>query len=250
MTNLMKKISCLCILLCWVSIVLAQTNKVHVLLKNGAVLHGTTSETDSLSTITLASNDNIWVIEKSDIDTIVGSKRKLSSPQIYTPWFFKFGYGVLLGNSDNEEDAISFFHGTYNYNVLNGLFTGAGLGIEYYLEQSYIPVFANFEYRFRNTKFTPFVFIKAGYMFRGEKQQNSALYNEQESRHLHPKYLKSDGGVLFSPGIGFTSMLGPNFGLSFSAGFRYHTLNYSGKEEYGLEQRYNRLYLALGIVFK
>jgi sRNA-binding regulator protein Hfq len=249
MTNLKKIIVCLSFILLSVTYALAQKNKVHVLLNNGAVLRGTI-ETDATKNVTLKSKSNVWVIPKSDIDTIVGSKRKLPVQEIYTPWFFKFGYGVLMGNSENENDAISFFHGTFNYNITKGLFAGGGLGVEYYMEQSYIPVFANFEYRFRDTKFAPFVFLKGGYMVRAEKQQNRAVYKEHESRNLHPKYLKSDGGAVLSPGIGFISMLGPNFGLSFSAGYRYHALKFSGKEEYELEQRYNRLSLTLGIIFK
>jgi hypothetical protein len=62
--------------------------------------------------------------------------------------------------------------------------------------------------------------------------------------------LNASGGVAVNPGIGFTSLLGENFGLRFSLGYRYHVLNFSGKGQYELEQRYNRLSFSLGIIFK
>jgi hypothetical protein len=166
------------------------------------------------------------------------------------PWFFKVDGGVLTGNSGNEESAINFFHSSFNYGLTGKWFAGAGTGVEYYMEQSYIPFFANFEYRLRSTRFSPHFFFKTGYLFPGEKQQSSELYEQNESRNLPPKYLKASGGVVVNPGFGFTSMIARDFGFSLGLGYRYHMLNYSGKAKYELQQRYNRISLSLSIIFK
>jgi hypothetical protein len=81
-------------------------------------------------------------------------------------------------------------------------------------------------------------------------QQPSDLYDQNDSRNLPPKYLEGSRGFLFNPGFGFTSMFGPNLGFNIAAGYRHHALNYSGKDKYELQQRYNRISLSLGLIFK
>lgn len=246
----MKKIAYLGIFLLIVSSVVAQKGKVYVQLKNGSVLNGKLVESKSEKDIQLQLKENIYVISKEKIDTIVENKYQLYADVVEVPWFFKAEYGILFGGSESEEDEISFFQGTFNYEVYRNIYCGLGVGIEYYQQRSYVPVFANLEYRFRKTKFSPYLFLKAGYIIPAENKKVSSIYDQQESRNLHPKYLDANGGLLISPGIGVSKMFGPNFGMSLSAAYRYHEINYSGKEEYELEQRYNRFSLALGIIFK
>lgn len=246
----MKKIIHLCIFLLFVSSLAAQKQKVHVKLHNGAVFNGKLLESESDDEIRLLAKKNIWVIPKAKIDTLLKNKYRLYTEEITIPWFFKAEYGVLLGNSDAEEEAISFFHGIFNYQLHSHFYGGGGVGVEYYQQRTYIPAFVNLEYRFRATKFSPYVFLKAGYLLPAENKKHLSNYDNYESRNLHPKYLDASGGVMLSPGLGVSKMFGPNFGMSFSAAYRYNELNYSGKEEYELEQRYNRLSFTLGIIFK
>ncbi len=246
----MKRVINLCIFLLIVLSLSAQNQKVHVLLKNGSRISGTLIESESDNKIRVESKDYSWMIPQTDIDTVLTTRRIPNRSNVDTPWFFKAEYGVLKGSSENEEESISFFHGLFNYHLDRYIYGGGGLGVEYYQQRTYVPTFANFELRFRDTKFTPYFFVKAGYLIPADKQKSSSVYDEYESRNLHPKYLKANGGVLLSPGIGIARMFGPNFGMSFSAAYRYHETNYSGKEEYELEQRYNRLALSLGIIFK
>lgn len=246
----MKKIASLCIFLLIVSSLAAQKGKVYVQLKNGSVLNGKLIEPTSGENIHLQSKSNIYVISKEKVDTIVDNKYKLHADVVYVPWFIKAEYGIMFGNSDSEEDKISFFHGLASYEVHKNIYCGLGAGIEYYQQRSYVPLFSNFEYRFRDTKFSPYLFLKAGYLIPAEKKKVSSVYDSVKPGNMHPKYLNASGGVLLSPGIGVSQMFGPNFGMSLSAAYRYHEINYSGKEEYELEQRYNRFVLTLGVIFK
>ena len=230
--------------------VFAQNEKVRVYLKNGSTFSGKIMEPGTPDVFKMKSRNNVLVFPQSDVDTVLFRKIQKTQTLVDVPWFFKVDGGVLPGNAENEESAPQFFHGSFNYGLTGNLFAGGGTGVEYYMEQTFIPVFANFEFKFRQTRFSPHLFLKAGYLFPGEVQQPSDLYDSNDSRNLPPKYLKASGGFLLNPGFGFTSMFGSNLGFSMAAGYRHHVLNYSGKEEYELEQRYNRISLSLGLIFK
>ena len=231
---------------------IAQKKKVNVILKNGTVIKGKIVPADSQDKIKVESKKNTWVFPKNEVDKVVirEEKKRNEGREIALPWFFKADGGLLTGNSGNEEKTIRYFHGTANYGVTNKLYAGAGMGVEYYLEQTFIPAFANFMYKLSETNFSSFLFMKTGYIFPGDKQQPSDLYDSEESRNLAPKYLKASGGVMFHPGIGLSLMASRSLGFSLAAGYRHHELNYSGKDKYELEQRYNRLTFSLSIIFK
>ncbi len=230
--------------------VFAQNEKVRVFLKNGSVFSGKVLEPDSPDVFKMKWRKNVLVFPQSDIDTMLYRNTSNKLALVEVPWFFKIDGGVLPGNAENEESAPQFFHGAFNYGLTGNFFAGGGTGVEYYMEQTFIPAFANFEFKFRQTRFSPHLFLKAGYLFPGEVQQPSDLYDDNDSRNLPPKYLKGSGGILLNPGFGFTSMFGPNLGFSVAAGYRHHALNYSGKDKYELEQRYNRISLSFGLIFK
>lgn len=250
LSSFMKKTILFLLIFFVVTSVVSQNQKVVVHLTNGSVVKGKVIELWSPDNVKIESNNIVWVFHESEVDTIIvkGTKKVFEIPE--KPFNFKVEYGVQLGNSENEEDVISFFHTFLNYRLVKNYYLGAGVGIEYYMEQSYIPVFANFEYKFRQTRFSPLIFLKTGYLLPGEKQHTSELYEQYESRNLPPKYLNASGGGFINPGFGFTSMVGDNFGFYFTIGYRHHSLNFKGKEKYELEQRYNRLCLSLGITFK
>jgi len=244
------KLFLLTILLSFALSVPAQNRRVKVFLKNGSVFNGKIIETGSQQHIKIETKNNTWVFPSGDVDTVLYKRAKNRTEEIEIPWYFKVDGGALSGNNGNEENSIRIFHGTFNYEVMPKLYAGAGTGAEYYLGQTYIPVFVNLEYRLRQTRFTPHFFLKSGYVFPGENQHPSDLYDEQEPRNLPPKYLNANGGIMVNPAFGFTWMTGRNFGLSLAAGYRYHVLHYSGKDRYELEQHYNRLSFSFSIIFK
>lgn len=247
----MRIIFLISLVFCMVHTGSAQENKVQVHLKNGSVLKGSVVEPDAPGYLKIKSRDNVWSVPENEVDTVFykDNSSKLILSEI--PWFFQIDGGILTGNSENEDNSARFFHSSFNYGITGKLYAGGGTGAEYYMEQTYIPAFLNFQYKFRQTRFSPHLFLKAGYLFPGEAQQSSDLYEEYESRNLPPKYLKASGGIMINPGFGFIKMVGRgNFGFSLALGYRHHALNYSGKDKYEMEQRYNRISLSLSIIFK
>jgi small nuclear ribonucleoprotein (snRNP)-like protein len=246
----MKKLIQLVFFLSISIVALSQNPKVQVHLQNGSIVNGKLIETSTSGNIKIESNNTIWVFQKNEMDTIIIGKSEKHFNIVEMPYFIDAEYGVLVGNSGNEENSIIFLHGSFNYQIIKQLYLGAGAGVEYYMEQSYIPVFAKLEYKFRPTKFSPHVFLKSGYLIPGEDQQSKEIYDQYASRNIPTKYLNSSGGLMVNPGFGFTTFLGENFGLCFSLGYRFHALNFTGKDEYELEQRYTRLSFSMGIIFK
>ncbi|HPR85953.1 MAG TPA: hypothetical protein PLG33_07865, partial [Prolixibacteraceae bacterium] len=117
--------------------------------------------------------------------------------------------------------------------------------------------FAQIQYKFRNTKFTPFVNLQAGYEIPLEKKSRKNFnnyYTTSDYYYYNPGYqynekLDNEGGFMINPSLGFMRTTSDNFGWFFAFGYHYHQLNYSGKNEYKLETNYSRLSLKIGFIF-
>jgi hypothetical protein len=161
--------------------------------------------------------------------------------------------GLLLGSSKNNQKAPFSFMSVTGYHLTEKLALGIGVGIDF-LEESCIPIVADVRYYFRNTNFSPFVFVQAGYSISVEDNVSHHIYNSFNSIPDIPKFsidkIKAKGGILINPGFGIRKMLGKNFGIMFSVSYRYQKLNYEATEENKLELEYNRLNLRVGIIFK
>jgi len=94
-------------------------------------------------------------------------------------FFFKAAGGVLAGSSDNIKDTPFSFDASANFRLLPNFYTGAGAGIDF-LEESYMQVFLNMGFHFRELQFTPFIGVQGGCMV--------PLDNELETNELYYPY--------------------------------------------------------------
>jgi hypothetical protein len=163
--------------------------------------------------------------------------------------------GALVGNPDNENDAPFIFHSSLNYAFHKHLSAGLGLGVEF-IEETHLPVTANLLYQFGDKKvITPFVRLQAGYQFALEDKMTVnrlnylASLNRYWPGYYNPEKLKTRGGFMANPSVGFVCYTKPGLGISLAAGYRYQKLNYKGTADYKLQVEYNRLSLTLGIIF-
>lgn len=240
---------------------MGQTQKGRVYLKNGSIVKGRITETESSEIVRIHSAGNMWVFPLNEIEKIdyqfrvadekePGKEPKLSNhTQI----------GVLAGNNGNTKPAPFVLHSSLNYIVDKRIQAGIGTGVEF-LNESYLPLFANIEYRFRESRVSPYLFLKAGYCVPLEDSRmvyyDVIPYYSLTSSYIWPgpwygqnEKLKAKGGVLLNPGFGVSSMFSNNFGMSFSVGYRFSRLRYEGEKSYGLDVDYNRLSISLGIIF-
>lgn len=231
-----------------------RVSKEVVYLKNGSVVKGHVVPYDDENML-VQSGRNTWVFKRTDIDTVASkSVRILTLDKLERPWFLKCSAGVLVGSSDNQKDSPFSFDGSFNMKMLPKFYLGAGAGVDF-LEESYMPVFANFEYHFRESRFTPFFSFKGGYLFAldGDVHQNNWIYYDYMPYSNYYPYssqaMENKGGMLLNPSFGFVSYLNPNLGLSLEFGYRYSQVTFKGDHQYELETNYNRLSIRLGILF-
>lgn len=236
---------------------IAQQEKGYIYLRNGTILKGKYQYSNDLKKLKIETAGNIWVFNVSEIDSVITNKAKQTNEirNSDQSMFFRSEIGLLAGNSDNNKSAPLSFSGSYNYSVNENFSAGLGIGVEFFNE-SYLPVFANFEYSLRNTKSTPYFFVIAGYQVPLEDSRTQYYYDYYPSWSsvwpgpTYPENFNPKGGVLVNPGIGYMHLFSPDFGMSIAFGYRYHRLNYRGDEDYELDVDYNRLSIKLGIIFK
>ncbi len=254
----MKKLCLLLLSAVLVFSVFAQTEKGYVYLKNGSVLKGKYWYSPDLSKINIESAGNLWIFNENEIDSVASfraAKTKAShASEPSSKFMFHTEVGFLLGNDDNSQTAPFSFSASVNYAITNKLTTGLGLGVEL-LDESYMPVFANFQYKFRDSHSTPYLFMRAGYQVALEDTRKvyNDYYYQPWSSSYYPYYpeqeLDNKGGIMFNPGVGYQRMYSPSFGMSIAFGYQYHRLHYEGEKEYALDIDYNRLTIKLGIIF-
>jgi hypothetical protein len=228
----------------------AQKRYVH--LNDGTILKGQLLYSENADILRIKSRGNIFAYHRNDIDTILTQSNREAAPLEFKN-YFRTGITRLVGHSANEDKSPTAFQLSFNHHLLKGISAGIGGGMEYYKEATFIPAFANLEYRFRDTHFSPYVFTKAGYLFAAdEKVPGGPVHYDMLSSFApyQSEGLSPEGGFLINPGVGFTMMLGHNFGLGFGIGYRYHSISFKGDNDYQLEYQYNRLTFDLGILFK
>ena len=153
----MKKITFLILCILLFSTIFAQKNKKETIyLKNGSVIKGRLIQFDD-DKVVINSARNTWVFNTSEIDTTMRKSLSAAMYQKEKLWFIKATAGILAGSSDNNKSAPFSIMTSFNYQMINGLYAGLGIGVEF-LEESYMPVFASLDYYLRDTNFTVYKF--------------------------------------------------------------------------------------------
>lgn len=225
-----------------------------VYLKSGAVIRGQLITYD-LETVKINSAGNLWVFKADEVDSVSRYSKPVRETVSDESYFFDLSMGILKGNSGNSQTAPFSFMTSVNYKVADKMYVGAGLGAEF-LNESYMPVFAQFQYKFRDTRFTPFFNLQAGYevaLENSSRQYYSNYYPSYSNYYPGPQpstKLNAEGGFMINPSFGFERFTSDNFGWYFSFGYRHHQLNYSGEDNYKLESNFSRLSLKIGFIFK
>jgi len=138
-----------------------KSKKDIVYLKSGGIIKGQLI-THDLDIVKINSSGNQWVFKTADVDSVSKYSQVVRETSPNQNYFFDTSMGVLIGNSGNGQKAPFSFMASFNHRVIDKLYLGAGLGTEFF-DESYMPVFGQVQYRFRDTKFTPFFNLQVGY---------------------------------------------------------------------------------------
>jgi hypothetical protein len=236
----------------------AQRDKKDVVyLKSGGAIKGQLITHDA-EIVKINSSGNEWVFRNEEVDSISifsRGKKEVDTKGYKQGFFMDTSMGVLVGNRYNNHSAPFSFMSSMNVRVASNLYLGAGAGVEF-LEESYMPAYGQIQWRFRDTKFTPFINLQAGYLVAledGNRYQSYYYYDYSSSSIPYPQYnstIDAEGGYFINPSMGFQRFSSNDFGWFFSFGYRYHQLNYSGINDYKLETNLSRLSLRIGFIFK
>lgn len=237
----------------------SQSEKGYVFLKNGTILKGKYSYFNDSKKIRVESAGNTWVFDAAEIDSISNGRvkkvKELKSEIPETFFFYRTEMGALIGNSENNQSAPFSLTSSVNYTFRPKMSAGIGTGVEFFNE-SYLPVFLNLEYKFRNSWSTPYIFVKGGYEIALEESGSIYydVYPVWSSVWPGPYYnqgkMKAQGGIMVNPGFGYMHMFSSGFGLSCAFGYQFHRLHYKGENDYALDIDYNRLSVKIGILFR
>jgi hypothetical protein len=243
--------------------VFAQQQKGYVYLKNGTILKGRYQYIADSTKLQIESAGNIWIFTAAEIDRVSGKSKQTGEvnpiPSKNSLFWVRTELGVLAGNSENSQSAPFSFTSALNYRVTPKISTGLGIGVEF-LKETYLPVYANFEYKFRDSWSTPYVFLKAGYQVPLEDANTMYNYGIQPTYYYdyimppwpgQQTYETPDtqGGFMINTGLGYQRMFSSGFGMSFAFGYQFHRLGYTGENDYQLNIDYNRLTIKLGFIF-
>jgi hypothetical protein len=250
----MKKNLIMFLALLFFAPVFGQKNKKDIVyLKSGGIIKGELIIHDG-EKVKINSAGNEWVFTTAEVDSISKYSKTINESGLSRNYFFDTSMGVLVGNSGNAQSAPFSFMSSVNFRAYKNCYAGAGLGAEF-LDETYMPAFAQIQYKFRDTRFTPFVNFQFGYMIPledGPNQPYNGYYPYYSSYYPGPQSnneLNTEGGYMINPSFGFQRYASENFGWFFSFGYRYHQLNYSGTDNYKLESNFSRLSLKIGIIF-
>uniref|UniRef100_UPI003216B269 hypothetical protein n=1 Tax=uncultured Draconibacterium sp. TaxID=1573823 RepID=UPI003216B269 len=238
--------------------VFAQHEKGYVYLKNGSIIKGKYSYLENKQKVRVESSGNIWIFDSGEIDNISSKRSHLPNETDMnfadSKFFFRTELGVLAGNAENSQSAPFSITASANYRLDTKMSVGLGLGIEFFNE-SYLPVFANFEYKMKESNSTPYLFLKAGYQL--PLEESNAIYYDVypvwSSSYWPGEFVQegydTKGGFLINPGIGYQQMVASGLGVNFAVGYQFHRLNYNGENDYSLDIDYNRLSIKIGLIF-
>jgi len=243
--------------------VFAQQQKGYVYLKNGTILKGKYQYIADSTKLQIESAGNIWIFQSAEIDKVSGKREQTDMANTVqfkqSPFFLHTELGVLAGNSENSQSAPFSFTSSLNYHITPKISAGLGIGIEF-LKETYLPAYANFEYKLRDAWATPYLFLKAGYQVPLEEANPMYNYGIQPTYYydmIMPPWPNQNiqetpdtrGGMMINPGLGYQRMFSSGFGMSFAFGYQFHRLSYTGENDYQLDIDYNRLTIKLGFIF-
>lgn len=218
----------------------------HVYLKNGSVIRGNIQEVDPTDHVKIQDLcGNIWFYNISDVEKITEEPFQAEFAAGGAPLDFKPGFvnitsiGFLAGSANNAQRAPLSLLMVNGWRNALGLFTGAGIGVEF-LSTNYMPLFADVRYDFFGSDVVPYIMAKGGYSL--------PLSSDHTEYDIDYTY---SGGPLAAIGMGLKIRSRAHFAWDISMLYRYQQTSYTEKyewnnQEYTYTDVYNRLEIRLG----
>ncbi len=220
----------------------AQNNPARVYLKNGSVINGYLQE-ESHKVKIKTSTGNVWVFDKSEIDSIKSVKRLDRSMESVSKGYMSFtSFGFLAGLPKSVQEMIFSLESSHGYSWNFGLYTGLAAGLELY-QSALLPLSMDIRYFLKRQGFRPFVRAKAGFSFPIEDPEDRWNY-----------HYDAMGGQSYGLGGGIYLPVSGNNAIIFESLYRLQdarvmTINEWNNDKVKITERFRRLEFRMGFVF-
>lgn len=218
----------------------------HIYLKSGSVIRGKILEIEPEDHVKIEDLcGNIWYYPIMDVQKITAEPYRNDRDRYRGDLVFDSGFvnmtsiGFLAGSSSNSQVAPFSLVMVNGYRNFLGIFTGAGIGIEF-LNTNYMPLFLDLRYDLLGRDVVPYLVARGGYSV-----PLTAVRTEYDTD------LAYEGGPLVAAGMGLKIKTRNHFAWDIELMYRYQKTGYS--EQYQYNSRlydytdvYNRIEIRLG----
>ncbi|MGW8314702.1 MAG: hypothetical protein ACWGNV_03810 [Bacteroidales bacterium] len=218
----------------------------HIYLKSGSVIRGKIQEIvpeDHVKIEDLCGN--IWYYPFTDVQKITVEPYQNNRSMIKEELSFEKGFvnmtsiGFLAGSSNNAQVAPFSLIMVNGYRNSVGIFTGAGIGIEF-LSTNYLPLFLDLRYDLLGKDVVPYLLARGGYAV--------PLTADRAEYDIDYTY---EGGPLMAAGIGLKVKTRSHFAWDIELMYRYQKTGYHesyqwNSQQYDYTDVYNRIEIRVG----
>jgi hypothetical protein len=237
----MKKIYILAIFLIITSIQLYSQRTTDVLyLKNGSIINGTIIEINDNQIKVRAIDKSIFVFKTEEVSKYVKEASGYNGRK-NQGLGLALESGFLMGPQNAEYVMPFSFNCLVNYTVFTKNMVGIGSGVEF-LGHSFLPLFLEYKRLIFDRKTAPFLFIRGGGVFHGDKNDNKGSYSQYDPVIKYKNGFSATVGT----GISWSSNYNETY-LSFA--YRYFTTSYTQNTLYQPEVTFKNFYNRLEIKF-
>ena len=233
----------------------SQKNKDALFLKNGSQIFGKMEQVSGDKVSLRTSDGSLFVFDSTDVDHFVihdnsSVIRKKEGLGIGTE------IGFLAGPQNSQYPAPFSFGFSAGYTFGTRYMAEAGSGLEF-IGHSYMPFYGGFRYYFRESRTSPFIFGRAGYMAMISENEEETVYYPLWSSYYPPDYWYTDerdykGGPTATIGIGASFAIS-DMETYMSFAYRYFStkeiVTTSTSQTETFYYYYNRLEIKLGFRF-
>jgi hypothetical protein len=217
----------------------------HVYLKTGSVIRGNIMEIEPANHVKIEDMcGNIWFYPMDQVAKITsepfeGGATKKGSKGFESGFVNMTSIGFLAGSSSNNQVAPFSLLMVSGWRNSFGLFTGAGIGIEF-LSTNYLPLFADLRYDLPGKDIVPYLVAKGGYSL--------PLQGDYSEYDIDYSY---SGGALAAAGVGLKIRTREHFAWDIELMYRYQETSYTEKYSWNNQKSsytdiYNRIEIRLG----
>jgi hypothetical protein len=243
----MKKMTLFCILLIFLTLQsYSQKTKDVLYLKNGSMIYGTLMEISNDQYKLKGSDGSIFIYSSAEVDRYTKEVPSYAGRK-KSGMTFALEAGLLVGGQVNDYRAPFSFNAIAGYTIEKKNMLGIGSGAEF-LGQTFVPLFLEYRYTFKDKKFSPYLFMRSGLLIHAGNDENT--YDTSYPQYYYAKNYR--GGPSLNIGTGL-SWAGEDVETYVSFSYRYARTSYDqaeyNQQDVSYTNNYHRLEVKFGFRF-